>query len=395
MSQFSLKTFLRKTPYTEIITYFQFKKFLNSYDWGNSFDLESLSSAIMADGSNETILSDFEHINSMANENGRNTFIDQSKSPIHNLDIVPELVNVKSDHELSMRVFLNYPKLFHWTYEMIYLDSLTTSSWKTFFIGQDLQYSDSVEARTQLSSAIAKYYHQQGRGKYCLVDYYFRVNPNRYCFFAYPESYTTEDLVYDDENNLNRRIRRPVVEVIFVYNPSTGMLFVHVKGDKFAKTLAEIFCKQALELEGIPDESTRIYDLSPLKDANFRFVTDPSDNIELILLKSIDIHLPGLLSRKLSISANPVTGHENIVFEMMDKALEGFNFDRLDPFYIKKAKIAVKFRASAGQRARSVTFAITSPNGCTLNDVPIHNTIKKYLEKWGFVRTLINKENAA
>ena len=353
-----------------------------------------LSSATMADESNEVILCDFERIHSMANEIGRNNFIEQSRSPIHSLDIVPELENMKSDHELSMRVFLNYPELFHWTCEIDYLDSLTTSSWKTFFIGQNLQYSDSAEARKQLSSAIAKYYHQQGRGKYCLVDYYFRVNPGRYCFFAYPESYTTEDLVYDEENNLSRRIRRPVVEVIFVYNPTTGMLYIHVKGDKFAKALAEIFCKQVLELEGIPDENTRIYDLSILKNANFRFVTDALDNIESVIVKSVEMHLPGMLDRKLSVSATPVIGCERLVFEMMEKSIAGFRYN-LDALYIKKVKIAVKFRASPGQRAKSVTFTITSPNGCTLNDVPIHNIMKKYLVNWGFVRNLINKENAA
>lgn len=346
--------------------------------------------------SGESVLCDFEHVNDMANDTGTASFIEQSRSPIHQLDIAAELAEMPSHHERSMFVFLKYHELFRWTSEMVYVDSLTTSSWKACVVGTKLRYSDSDEIRKKLGAAIAGYYHQQGRGKYCLVDYYFRINPDRHCFFAYPENYATEDLVYEDRNNLARRIRRPVMEVIFVYNPASGMMYVHARGDKFAKALQEIFCKEVLELEGIPDENTHVYDLAVLKDSNFRFVTDPADNIESVTLKMVELHLPGMMSRKVTVGANAAAGSERMVFDMIDQTIDAFGVNR-DATHIKRAKITVKFRSSTSQRGKGVTFFITSPNGCTLNDVPHHNIIKEYLDvdRWGFIKNLLVEDDAA
>jgi hypothetical protein len=394
-SQFSLKTFLRKTPYSLVKNYFESKKLLKDYDWGTQLDLEQLTAAISAIGdAGELALCDFERVHDLANEAGTSQLIEQSRSPIHKLDIATQLAEMSSHHERAMFVFLHHPMLFHWTSEMVYIDSLTTSSWKVCIVGADLQYSDSTEIRQKLGAAIAEYYHQQGRGKYCLVDYYFRISPDRHCFFAYPENYATEDLVYEDRNKLTRRIRRPVMEVIFVYNPANGMLYVHARGDKFAKALQEIFCKQVLELNGIPDENTKVYDLAILKEANFRFVTDPADNIESVMLKGVELHLPGLLRKKITVEADAAPGAERTVFDMMNKTMQAFAVTSAAT-YIKRAKITVKFRSNAGRRGKGVTFFVASPNGCTLNDVPHHNVIKRYMDKWGFVKNLLAQEDAA
>jgi hypothetical protein len=395
MSHFSLKTFLRKTPYTLIKSYFKSQKLLGNYDWGGELDLESLTEAISDMGDNaESTLCDFERIHNMANDIGAAKFIDESRSPLYQLDIVQQLSEMHSHHERSMFVFLNYPKLFRWTSEMVYIDSLSTSSWKICIAGLNLKYTDSDEIRQKLGAAIAKYFHEQGRGRHCVVDYYYRINSDRHCFFAYPENYATEDLVYEDRNKLSRRIRRPVMEVIFVYNPQNGMLYVHARGDKFARALQEIFCKEVLQLDGIPDENTKVIDLSILKDSNFRFVTDPADNIESIILKGMELHLPGMLGRKITVNANAGIGSERLVFEMMDRTIKSFDLDR-DSVHIKRAKIKAKFRSNAGQRGKEVTFFLASPNGCTLNEIPHHNVIKRYLNKWGFEKNLLLQEDAA
>lgn len=395
MSHFSLKTFLRKTPYSLVRNYFESKTLLDGYNWGSELDLERLTAAISALGdAGESALCDFERVHDMANDTGTTSFIEQSRSPLHQLDIAEQLAEMPSHHERSMFIFLHHPTLFRWTSEMVYVDSLTTSSWKVCVAGPNLRYTDSAEIRGELGETIAAYYHQQGRGKYCLVDYYFRINPDRHCFFAYPENYATEDLVYKDRNDLGRKIRRPVMEVIFVYNPTSGMLYVHARGDKSAKALQEIFCKEVLELDGIPDENTKVYDLAALKDVNFRFVTDPADNIESVMLKSVELHLPGILGRKITVGANAAPGSERVVFDMMDRTIDAFSLNR-DATYIRQAKITVKFRSNPGQRGKPVTFFITSPNGCTLNDVPHHNVVKRYLDRWGFVKNLLGEEDAA
>ncbi|HBG28362.1 MAG: hypothetical protein A2Y10_08720 [Planctomycetes bacterium GWF2_41_51] len=390
MSQFSLNTFLRKSPYSLIQSYFKSKKFLDGYDWGHELDIDSLTSAILADDCTEAVLCDFENIHNMANEYGINSIIESSCKPELKMHIVDQLTGTRGYHEQSMLIFLKYPQVFQLGSELAYVDSIRSSSWKTCFTGRYV-YIDTEEKSAKLSKAISEYYQSQGRGKHCVVDWFIRESTKEYCFFAYPENYAKEDLAYENGNKLTSRIRKPVMEILFVYNYGNAMLQIYSKGNRADKVLQEIFCREVLDLDGIPDENTIVYDLSKLKDTNFRFITKPEDKIESVILKSLEIHLP---EKKVVVSANPSIVDERLVFDMMHQVAQGLKYD-LKCIDIKKAKITVKFRRTVAARSKTVTFTVTSPNGCSLSDIPHHNTIKEYLHEWGFVSNLIAKEDAA
>lgn len=100
------------------------------------------------------------------------------------------------------------------------------------------------------------------------------------------------------------------------------------------------------------------------------------------------------MGRKITLEANPAIGTERIVFGMMNQTAQAFGAN-INTVFIKRAKIVAKFRATPTQRGRSVTFFVASPNTCTLNDVPHHNVIKRYLDGWGFVKNLLSEEDAA
>jgi len=39
----------------------------------------------------------------------------------------------------------------------------------------------------QGTAGLREFYRSQGRGRFCHVDYYLRLEPERHCYFAYPE----------------------------------------------------------------------------------------------------------------------------------------------------------------------------------------------------------------
>jgi hypothetical protein len=56
----------------------------------------------------------------------------------------------------------------------------------------------------------------------------------------------------------------------------------------------------------------------------------------------------------------------------------------------------MKFAAVDGGRKKSVTFTLNVPSGSNLEDKPHHHIARKYIERWGLVRTLLaDTEEAA
>lgn len=394
MSQFSLKTFLRKTPYSLIKQYFEPYQMLADYPWPATLDIDALGTAIEQLGDRgEIVVRDFQSINAIATEKGSLHFLENADTFGSGAVIKEAFASMKSHHERAMWMFMEYPDEFRCAAETMYLDSI--ASWKHCIVGNSLSCRGDEETLQKLRQAISEYYRQQGRGKNCTVDYYCRNKPLRHCFFAYPENFVTETLTYDDAGQLVRQPGRQAFEIVFVYHCDTGLLDIHAKGANTIRALQEIFCRHALGLSGIPDLDTMVYDLSRLKEPIFQFSHNPDDGIDSVLLKMVMIELPGVGEKRITFEAKPKIGTERLVFNMVDEMCRNNNVSR-DEAVIKKAKITVNFARVNGRRGKHTTFTISIPDSCELGDEPHHNIIKKYLVQWGFFRrVLANKEDAA
>lgn len=261
-------------------------------------------------------------------------------------------------------------------------------------VGRHLPCVTDEEATEKLKERIQKFFKRQRRGRNCQIDVYERQNPMRYCFFAYPEDYPKRDLTYKS-SRLVPDVRRPVMEIVFIYEPDSGNLKVHASRMRKVEVMQDAFCKEILGLPGIPDGSTRVYDLSRLLDPAFRFVTDPADAVEEVSLKMLKVAMGKHKPRKLTCEGTPVHGGAALVQKMTLDAIAACSMP-VDAVQVLSAKITMKFAAVDGGRKKSVTFTLTVPSGSNLEDKPHHHIARKHIEQWGLVKTLLaDTEEAA
>ena len=336
----------------------------------------------LSDKQRNNIEAEFRQINGMAFEKGILVLIEEAGSVFHNIDLLPIFEPMKNHYEKAIWVFLNHPLIFEISCDLAYMDSL--GSWSSRKVGAGLVPAVEEKDKQNLADGVSEFYKKQGRGRRCHVDNYLRQQPERHCYFVYPEDYATTELGFDDEGKFYHRLRKPAFEVIFVYRPESGILEVSAKGGtKIVEPLQEILCKTILGLDGLPKLEKRHFDLSKLKDKTLEFVTEPADGIEKVTLRMLRLDLPGIGNRRITLEASS-SNDEQPVYTLIEKALNKSNIP-LDKAVIAKAKIQIKFASRDGKRGKSLLFEISSPDRCTLKDDPIHQIVKKYVEKWGLV----------
>lgn len=334
---------------------------------------------------------EFRQINDLACEAGTRCLLEEGESVFHKLELAERFGEMSDHYEAAFWMYVNHPEVFDIAESLWKMDCV--GSWRaaTVFSGMDPKIEP--EDLDRLGDEIAEFYKKQGRGKHCHVDNYLRQDPERHCYFAYPEDYATTDLEYR-EGKLESVPRKPAFEVIFVYKPESGRLETNAKGKQDdVKKLQEAFCKTILDLKEMPEEQGTVYDLVPLKDKNFRFVTDPKDNIEKVAIKMLQLRLKGVEKQRITYEAYS-TLTEQPVYALMDKALDEENVP-LDELDVTKAKIQVVFAPVDGRRGKTVSFELGWPNRCTLKDDPLHQVVKRYLREWGLERDYRLSDEAA
>lgn len=383
---YSPRTFFRQTPNALLKEYFAKKNLLGDIDFDNlgETEIDPIFEAMdKLDANNRNkIEADFRQIYQMACEKGILVLIEEAGSVFHNIDLLPVFETMKNDYERASWVFLNHPVVFEISCDLAYMDSL--GSWSSRKVGAGLSPAVEEKDKRNLAEGVSEFYKKQGRGHRCHVDNYLRQQPERHCYFVYPEDYATTELGFNDGGDFYHRLRKPAFEVIFVYRPEGGVLEVSAKGGKkVVEALQEIFCKTILGLDGLPELEKQHFDLSKLKDKALAFVTDPADGIEKVILRMLRLDLPGIGNRRVTLEANS-RNDEQAVHTLIEKALNKSNV-AIDEAVIAKAKIQIKFAGRDGKRGKSLMFEISNVDRCTLRDDPLDQIAKRYIEKWGLV----------
>jgi hypothetical protein len=257
--------------------------------------------------------------------------------------------------------------------------------WKQRYVGEGLTPAVDQQDIDGLANAVCAFYGKQGRGRHCKVDNYRRENPERHCYFAYPEDHATTAIGYDDNGRFRHWRTRPAFEVVFVYHPESGFLNISAKGrGEEIEELQEIFCQTILGLDQLPDKRTKHFDLELLKNKETRFPTNPADGVDAVCVRMLRLDVPGTGNRRITFEASsPNDG--KAIYKLIDRALAKQNLS-LDDVVVAKAKLQFKFAGKDGKRGKSLTFEISAPDRCTLKDDPMDQIAKKYVEQWGFIR---------
>ncbi len=393
---FSFKTFFRSVSSNLLRQYFARHHLLADFDW--SLDSDVMADALYAqieklsDSHAAIIEQDFVTMADLADEESVLSLMEVARSLFEDADpIIDAMVQQSGFLNQVFWMSLKHPTVYEWAIRMERMEGMTFK--EDCLVGKSLPCSTDEEATVKLKNHIQKFFKRQRRGRNCQIDVYVRHNPTRYCFFAYPEDYPKRDLTYKS-SRLVPDVRRPVMEIVFIYEPENGNLKIHASKMRKVEVLQEAFCKAILKLPGIPDSSTRVYDLSKLLKPSFRFVTAPEDQVDEVSLRMLKVAIDKNRNRKITCEGEPHDGGAELVQGMMSQAITACGTIN-GVVEVLSAKITMKFKAVDGGRKKSVTFILTVPSGSTLEDKPHHHIARKYLEKWGLVRTLLAETEEA
>ncbi len=329
---------------------------------------------------------DFSAITSLATPAGTLAMVREAER--RKLDFNWHFMTTHNDYERATWIYYNHPDIFDIAASFHEMDRVSVGRWSRRFVGRNIAMDCSEAKRKELARLMSETYAKEGRGHHCHIDYYVRTNPDRHCFFAYPEDYACTDFAYSNEGQLEQNTRRRAIEVIYVYRPADGVLEMLAPGGRErVEDLAADFTAAILNLPELPPQLVpNTYDLSMFKRADLNFVTDPEDGISQVLVREISLYLPSLhhWRQKLVLSTDArSSGRANLHRALLDIAAA--NHVAIDDLNICLAKLTFVFAGLDGKRGKRMTFEIALPDRCTLKDESHDQIARKYLSRWGLV----------
>ncbi|MFI4862524.1 MAG: hypothetical protein ACIAXF_17805 [Phycisphaerales bacterium JB063] len=305
------------------------------------------------------------------------------------MDWSEQFAAMRNDYERAMWTFLNEPRRFEAAGAFHEMDRYSFN-WNRF-VGYRLEARTDEEALNDFADALANHYRRQGLGRHCHVDVYRRVDPERFCYFAYPEDAANTDLGYDENGRFQRRPRQSAFEVIFNYRPEAGTIELHARGNKDQKkALAELFCIHVLGLVGLPDEDGRVpFDLSVLKDPSFEFTLDPADRVQSVDVRLLRLDLPADRQRgdgrRITLEAKSTLDAPRAMYGLMSEAINAYHVD-IAEVQAGRAKFCFTFMPVGTERPKTLPFEVGYPDRCTLKDDPHDQIARTCLTESGIAR---------
>lgn len=388
---YSLAGFLRQIPPSMLRNYIERRRLLLGVAWGSleQGKVEPVMRALesLDEGTRREVEREFSAINEMACTKGTNAILEEGR--LWGRDWSEQFGAMANNYERALWAFINEPKRFAVAEAFCEMDRLSFG-WHRF-VGRRLEASSDSEALETLGAQLADLYRRLGKGRHCHVDTYRRVDPERSCYFAYPEDAPTTDLGYDASGRFERRPRQSAFEIIFVYRPEEGLLEMYARGDARQKeALAEAFCNTILGLTSLPDDTgLEPFRLEELKRPDFEFMLEPGDGIESVDLRMLRLDLPSEpdtgLTRRVTVQAKSTPQAPHAIRRLIDESLQQHRVLAAD-VQIGAARICITFREPSRPRPKTLTFEVSYPDRCTLKDDPYDQIARKCLARWGIAR---------
>ena len=377
-SQYSHLQFFRRVPNELLARYFSSQDVALGLDLTKlkPTEVEPLLSAFMQldDERQAGMEAEFQDMHALACEGGVAALIDEAD--FHPDDtFVTELAKQEGFHAKVMWAFLEKPAYWRGAKMFLHADNVSPSYWKK---RNDLPklppHVDDVDIAA-LAAAISALFVKEGRGKNCKVEPYRRHN--REYFFAYPEDFAQLGIEWVS-NTLKTLPHHPAFEIIFVYCEEEGSLDIYApRNTKAVQDLQRAFAKTILNLETLADGKIdkRVYDLTPLQDANFDFTIAPTSGITSAMVTRMRLTLKHGAKRRITLEADTKT-NPKAVYDLRDSL-------QLPAHHITQLGVKVTFGPVDGKRARTRTFNITYPNSCALNNDGLDLKIRNMLNDSG------------
>lgn len=378
-TDYALNTFLRQTPNALLAEYFRRQGVLGDVHFARlkKTEYEPILAAMekLAPDVRARIESDFQSIALLANRAGTEIILDEAQ--LAGLDLADTFASMENHYHRAMWLFLNADSLNGGGFFecCLMLAQVRQASFPASrrLLGLPRRTPErSTETLHGMAAALREFYRPQGRGQRCSVEYNMRPSPTQHYYVAYPEDYATTDLEYA-EDALNRRPRRSVFQVSFIFHEEEGMLEISAPSanKRQVQTLQQIFCRYALDMIMLPTAANvRAFNLNLLKNPDFAFPTEPTDGIERVELLALRLD-DTARRRRIMFEGSPD--------ESIHSWLNGANAHLVRMMEVSSAKLRLVW----GAKKTTHTFTITLPDRISPHGHKHTPLVKRYLKAWG------------
>lgn len=393
---FSLPSFLRRAPNALLKNYFATYPAFTDFDWESVSErrVESVFERCMAMpvADRERVLRTFRRVETLANSEGSTVLIEAARDEEE--EIALQLSAMRSSRERALWTFMHHPKVFENARTLAHIDRLPKRSWETRKVPATPSFQVTDGMKTELGLRIAAFFQTiQGRGEQCKVDHGSRDGDVEY-FFAYPADYADELIGYDDQGQFERKSYHPAFEIVFGYHPADGTLDIYAQGgDEIRTHLACAFCAAVLGIEQAPEPwPLPCFDLELFKNRSLTFPTKPTDPFSLVRLKGMRLQYHAGHGGKIMVEVDGRRKEGSV----HDLIAEKFNekHARLADATVLSVVLQAFIRTPAGKE-RSLTFRLTAPSMCDLEDTPEELKLRQYLREWKVEKDAVSMENTA
>jgi hypothetical protein len=381
---FDLPSFIRRVSNPLLQRFFSDTEAFTDFDWksvserktGPILQCFNLSTPEQRQKSFEV----FRRAESLATSIGTQMLIEASREKDDG--VAGKLAMMKSAYDRAFWMCLEYPDIIERASTLARIEALPKRMWETRqgLPVRQLDITDRIKA--ELRRLIQEMFQpEQCRGEHCEVEY-MRREGGIDCFFAYPADYCDEREGYDLSGQFERTSWNPAFKIVFAYHSADGSLDVYAPGGtKIRNRLAHIFARAVLgadqELK-LPELDC--FDLEILKNPNLTFPTRPADRVSQVRIQSFKLRFPGNRPAVIDVSIDGRRREGSIHDVIADKFRE--SHARLTTATVSSAVLQAFFRTPSGKE-RSVSFRLTAPSFCDLEDSPEDQLLRGYLPIWG------------
>lgn len=333
-----------------------------------------------------TLLSDAGRIDALTDELGQTIL----KHSVHK-DELNDYFELANEHDRALWLFLTDQDRFRQVEDLWYVDTNRQSRmWDAFLGPQDSSLDTSEQNLSAFREKLLALFRAAGKVK---IDVYDKTYPdggdNEVAvtqIMVYREDLPSTQLAFEDDN-LVRRIFRPVKEVALTYEPISGHIEVIAEGKEQRREIAIIFSEMLLQSpiggEGIP---LRHYDIQKLLKSKV-LSTDPEDGIEFAKVTLLKV---APLNSNNNVTLDLPTSEGKTIYDVAN-AYFGDSNPLKSGFRLRKARISIKFMPDEeSRRGKILHVVLGEPNGCNLKSKTQKEKLigEKYLERWGLVEPM-------
>ena len=366
-SPFSSPQFLRLVRKPLLREYFHQKGLLLNFDFEQLGDTEiaPIHEAIqgLPGEIRAQVDSDFHAVHDLGTATGQVAIVHAARS--QGVAFPDEFGSIKDTYEQAFRCLLEHPDVFDLALRFWDADTLRQADWvrrpELPVVKPDRSDIAINALRVNLQS---HFLQKEGRGYNCYIECYPREG-DLYCY-VYLEDHGRSDLEFvEGEGPPQRRHRRPVFSIVFVYSPGKERLDTNYRGSRRdTHELQRLFAFAMLNILLDPIcKASRVYNLERLKERAFAWVVEPSWNIKRVVVKRLRLSVQQGINKHITLTGD-TRRKADVVYDLLDDAFAPGQTLRLTQYHVTQAEIKVEFNNT--YRRKSLPFTLTAPDRCTL-----------------------------